>query len=174
MPAEYVVIQARDIISHLEVQGFRRLLLPDTKEIVMGKAKRLIQVTEDGQPYPDGWVMPLSIRVYTSITLGGQRKKGKDAIRVCVFALQSMDDDETNAFMLGGDRRVHRVRGWRDNLQDRIDNWAQCIEPFCPICAAPMSLKKPRANAQRTFTPFYGCVRFHSVGCKGTRPYEEK
>ncbi len=173
MPVEYVVIQARDIISHLEAQGFHRLLLPDTKEIVMGKAKRLMQVTEDGKPYPDGWVMPLSIRVYTSITLGGQREKGKDAIRVAVFALRSVDDNKTNAFMLGGDKRVHRVKGWRDNLQDRIDNWMHCIEPFCPECSAPMILHKPEKGANQ-FTPFYGCIRFRTNKCRGARPYEEK
>jgi hypothetical protein len=71
------------------------------------------------RPVNDG----LSVRVYSSITerLGGARDVGEDAIRVVVWAVK-------NKVLVASEKRVHRVRGWRTNLADRIarDEVAAC------------------------------------------------
>lgn len=55
------------------------------------------------------------IRVYTSVQVGTgiTRPVGSDAIRVCSVNLTS------NAGFISA-KRVHRVEGWRDNLQKRV------------------------------------------------------
>lgn len=168
MPAKYITIQAKDMIEFLEARAFQRIQLPGTQEIVFARSQKLLQHDDAGQLM---WQLPVSIRVYTGIHLSGQqRDKGKDAIRVSVWYKY---DNEPR--MLGGDKRVHRVEGWRENLDERIHNWMRCIEPFCPLCTAPMLLHKPKAGG-KFFHAFYGCIRYSKTGpsCGGTRPYEEK
>jgi hypothetical protein len=128
------------------------MTLPNVTELVWGK-----RVDRGGQM--------LSLRVYTGINRSGtSRGCGTDAIRVQVF----FRDADGTVVRVGSSRRVHRVRGWRKNLQDRIDNWQGTLGPACPKCGAPMVLRKPpRGKAWR---PFFGCVRWRpgGAGCDGT------
>lgn len=176
MSAKAVTIQAADMIEFLEGRGFRRMQLPDTKEIVFGKRVDLQGGGFENSVPSIIWMIPLTIRVYTSIEFGKSRDKGKDAIRVSVWARNSTPVRaglmRSEPFMLGGTRRVHRVEGWRDNLANRLDNWMQCIEPLCPLCNAPMVHHKPKIGGKK-FTPFYGCVRYYTNSCRGTRQEEK-
>jgi hypothetical protein len=89
---------------------------------------------------------------------------GQDAIRVAVFW---RDETDGSIHMVIGDKRVHRVKGWRENLQKRLDRWSEGLGPSCPQCSAPMKLREPKGGAQ--WAPFYGCLRWKpgKKGCEG-------
>jgi hypothetical protein len=55
----------------------------------------------------------IQLRVYSGIVDGQSRKVGQDAIRVCAINLKT-----DKGFIKA--KRVHRVEGWRDNLQKRV------------------------------------------------------
>ena len=96
-----------------------------------------------------------TLRVYTSVVAGESRSKGKDAIRVCLF--QRGEDGAIR--LVGGDRRVHRVEGWRKNLGERLDNWMELTGPDCPKCGKMM------ANRKSKYGHFWGCSDYPN--CKG-------
>jgi len=96
-----------------------------------------------------------TLRVYTSVVAGESRSKGKDAIRVCLF--QRGEDGIIR--LVGGDRRVHRVEGWRKNLGERLDNWMELAGPDCPKCGKMM------ANRKSKYGKFWGCSDYPN--CKG-------
>ena len=96
-----------------------------------------------------------TLRVYTSVVAGQSRSKGKDAIRVCLF--QRGEDGVIR--LVGGDRRVHRVEGWRKNLGERLDNWMELTGPDCPKCGKMM------ANRKSEYGHFWGCSDYPN--CKG-------
>jgi hypothetical protein len=149
--AEFYPIKREEMASFLESQGFRLMSLPNVTELIWGK-----RVDRDGQS--------LSLRVYSGINPSGDsRGKGQDAIRVEVY----WRDGDGTICRIGGSKRVHRVRGWRDNLQNRIDQWEDGLGPVCPECGAPMRLREPKKG--QTWTPFYGCVRWkpNNAGCNG-------
>jgi hypothetical protein len=150
--AEYYPITQQEMAAFLEGQGFWPITLPNVTELVWGK-----RVDRDGQA--------LSLRIYTGISRSGtSRNVGTDAIRVQVF---HRDADGT-VVRIGTSKRVHRVKGWKRNLQSRIDSWHEMLGPGCPKCGAPMVLRKPPKG--KTWRPFYGCVRWrpHGESCTGT------
>jgi hypothetical protein len=150
--AEYHAITRNEMAPFLERQGFRPMALPNVVELVWGK-----RVDRDGQA--------LSLRVYSGIDRSGtSREVGTDAIRVQVF----YRDPDGAVTRIGTSKRVHRVKGWKRNLQSRIDGWQEALGPACPKCGAPMVLRKPPKG--KTWQPFYGCVRWRpgGAGCDGT------
>lgn len=150
--AQFYPISRDEMSTFLSGQGFQPLPLPGVKELVWGK-----RVDRDGQP--------LSLRVYSGINpSGNSRGCGEDAIRVEVH----YRDADGTIHRIGGSKRVHRVKGWKTNLQARIDDWENGLGPKCPKCGAPMRLREPKAG--HTWRPFYGCVRWKpkGAGCDGT------
>ena len=150
--AKYYPITQQEMAAFLEGQGFRPMALPNVSELVWGK-----RVDRGGQA--------LSLRVYSGISRSGNsRECGKDAIRVQVF---HRDADGT-VVRVGTSKRVHRVKGWKKNLQQRIDTWHEALGPACPKCGAPMVLRTPPKG--ENWQPFYGCVRWRpqGEGCNGT------
>ena len=122
--AVYTNITASEMAAFLEAQGFKPLALPVVRELTWGKRV-------------DKGNLCLSLRVFTGINPTGQsRDKGKDAIHV-VLMLRRQDGSIVKA---GGDRRVHRVEGWRNNWQARIDKWDEDLT-LCPTCGLPMVLR---------------------------------
>ncbi|MEO8168334.1 MAG: topoisomerase DNA-binding C4 zinc finger domain-containing protein [bacterium] len=83
----------------MAVSRFVRIAVPGSAEIVYER------------PVNEG----LSVRVFSSVTdrLAGARACGNDAIRVVIWAAK-------NRIIVSSEKRVHRVRGWRTNLADRI------------------------------------------------------
>jgi hypothetical protein len=150
--AQFHSITREEMAAFLEEQGFRPISLSNVSELVWAK-----RVDRGGQA--------LSLRVYTGINRSGtSRGCGTDAIRVQVFHR----DADGIIVRVGTSRRVHRVKGWRKNLQARIDSWLETLGPACPKCGAPMVLRKPPKG--KTWWPFYGCVRWRpeGKGCDGT------
>lgn len=143
--AHYENITLADMRSHLEPQGFSQLTLDGVREAVFGK-----RVDIDG--------LPLSLRVYTGINPdGNSRDVGADAIRCNIFFRKSDGD----VAKVASSKRVHRVAGWRNNLQKRIDELT--IEGKCDKCGAPMVRRKNKAKR----TEFLGCSNYPN--CRHTQ-----
>lgn len=124
----HAVVITRDQMEALLIpQGFQAISLPRTVELVYAKIVRNV----DNQAY--------SLRVYTSINPDGiSRAVGADAIRVNTWVKIKDQQQVEHILEVGGSKRVHRVEGWRNNLQDRIDHWVDCIGPRCPKCGQIM------------------------------------
>ncbi len=152
--ATFTPITQQDAEAFLFPQGFAPVTLDGVSELVYGK-----RVDRDG--------LTLSLRVYTGINPNGEsREKGTDAIRVTLFWRRP--DGEIK--MASGSKRVHRVEGWRKNLQARIDTiqpGRACTEVHVvdgkPVkCGAPMVERKSKRGK------FLGCTNYPH--CKGTAP----
>jgi len=146
MPAQYVNVTQSEMEEHLLPQGFKLVTVPGTVELVYGK-----RVDRDD--------LMLTLRVYTGIVpSGNSRGVGEDAMRVTIFQRTS----EGTVKMAGGSKRVHRVKGWRKNLQNRIDAWEDLLGPQCPACGNLM-VERDGRNGK-----FYGCSNYPD--CKKTLP----
>lgn len=136
-----VEVTRSDMHAFLTTQGFQEIQVPGTKERVYSK------VVDKG----------LCQRVLTSIVGESSRGVGDDAIRV-----QLVVKVDGQVRLVGMDKRVHRVEGWRKNLQIRLDRWREQLGPSCPKCGA--------ATVQRTSRrgPFWGCCRYPQ--CNSIQP----
>jgi hypothetical protein len=137
--------------------------------ITKAEMEEFLEIGADGKPLvPTGWY-PLSIkgtyelvygrlvrhditlRIYSAINPSGfSRAKGSDAIRVCLFWKEHKLAEPK---LIGVEKRVHRVAGWRKNLYDRILNWEELMGPVCPCGAPTVNRTGPRGD-------FFGCVRW--------------
>ena len=61
---------------------------------------------------------------------------------------------------MGGSRHVHRVEGWKKNLQSRLNRWMEQIGPKCPKCSRLMVERKGKNGY------FWGCSGY--PGCRQT------
>jgi len=144
--AHYKNITAQEMEEFLSSQGFQLMTLPNVVEIVYGKVCRRHD-------------MMYSIRIYTGINPdGNSRDVGRDAIRVEI----NWKDPTGTVRRCGGSKRVHRVQGWRKNLQNRLDHWYQALGPQCH-CGAPMVLRTQRKSKHK----FWGCSTYPQ--CKETK-----
>jgi hypothetical protein len=128
----------------LSDRGFLPVEIDGTKEKVYGRFHR----SEEG--------IPLTVRVYTSIKDGSARGRGKDAIRVGIF----MKDGDGEIKRVGGTKRVNRIKTWRKNLANRLENWRDLLGPDCPHGHGPM------VKRDGQYGEFYGCNNYPS--CKHT------
>jgi hypothetical protein len=137
MPTEYVNITQQEMEAFLSPMGFQQITLPGTVELVYAKLIR-----------HDGLV--LSLRVYTGINPSGQsREVGDDAIRADLWWRENAT---ATPVRVGSSKRVHRVKGWRANLQNRLDKWLEFAPIRCKSCGKPMVAREgPHGR-------FYGCV----------------
>lgn len=146
--ARAVVITRQEFENFVLPQGFQKIEIEGTIELVYAKI-----VTNGTNKY--------SMRIYSSITPDGtSRSVGADAIRVCLFYRNKANEPK----MVGGDRRVHRVGGWRDNLAQRLLKWPEQIGPVCPKCGSPTVLREPKKGAK--WPPFFGCIEYPN--CNGS------
>ncbi len=147
--AQYTQISQAEMEAHLNVHpelgtpiipgGFHRISIEGTNEIVYAKIVK-----------PN-----VSLRIYSSIVAGAVRGNGEDAIRVCLFWRKSKDDKPV---MIGTSKRVHRVLGWKKNLNERINKWVDMLGPNCKLCDSP--------TVYRTKHKFFGCSMYPQ--CKGS------
>ncbi len=136
--AQYHPISRSEIEEFLIPQGFSEVSLPGVRELVYGRRM-------DVQS-------PITLRIYTGIDpSGASRAVGEDAIRVAAFWRPGVDVKPKKIWT---SKRVHRVEGWRKNLQDRIDSFTAPRQ--CPDCGAPMVSRKSRLMR----SPFLGCARY--------------
>jgi hypothetical protein len=150
--AHYVNVTHEEMGPFLTLRhGFQRMNIESVQELVYGKIY-----------YREG--TPISMRIYTGIdATGNSRSKGQDAIRLCLF----VRDNEGQPKMIGVAKRVHRVKGWRKNLEDRLNNWQELLGPICPVCSNFMILRSQRKNRK---SKFWGCSNFPS--CVATKPFQ--
>ena len=138
MAAHYKNVTQKEIEEYLLPQGFKLIAIVGTSELVYGK-----RVDRDEQM--------LTLRVFTGIDFSGQsRAVGEDAMRCAVF----WRNKNGTIKMVGGSKRVHRVEGWKKNLQSRLDNWLELLGPSCTICGSPM-VERNGKNGK-----FYGCSNY--------------
>jgi hypothetical protein len=151
--AQYYNISIEEMDHFLVPQGFSRVTLPNTYELVYGK-----RVDQNN--------MQMTIRVYTGIDpSGNSRDVGEDAMRVNLF--MRLPNNEIKK--LFGSKRVHRVKGWAKNLQARInDTMQQVPQRMCDKCGLPMVLRQGKSKTTGSPYSFYGCVGFPS--CTNTKP----
>lgn len=143
--AKFVTIAQNDMHTFLTDRGFTPVEIQGTRELVYG-----LIVDKN-----------VCLRVYTSVVpnadnAGVSRDNGQDAIRVLLVT--KMKDGQVK--VIGSDRRVHRVEGWKSNLDARIANWRSQLGESCPLCSAPTVHKKSKRF------DFWGCCRFPV--CRGS------
>lgn len=162
MAAQYHNITREEMESFLLPRGFRQIFKPGTAELLYGRRLDF----QDGKKIAG---MPaLSLVVFTGINPdGNSRTVGADAIRVAIL----FRDEKQNGILpepigIGKSKRVHRVKGWRENLNDRLQNWQDLMGPKCPICGFPTRLVEPKRGQH--WKAFYGCVRNRRTGCRGS------
>jgi hypothetical protein len=138
--AKYVDILPSDMALFLEERGFIHMHLDGVKEYVYGKA-----VAKN-----------VTLRVFTSIDPYGTRECGEDAIRA-VLVGKRKDGKIVELLKL---KRVHRVEGWKTNLDKRL---SLCYNSSsnCPKCQAPMAKRKGK------YGEFWGCIEYPE--CTATR-----
>ena len=148
--ATYQNITAEEMADFLTEKGFLPLTLEGTTELVFGRRC-------------DKGNHKLSLRVYTGILPeGDSRAVGEDAIRVTLFIMVN-----GKPVKLAGSKRVHRVQGWKANLQKRLDNWQIPTIELCRKCGMPMAIRETKKKPVRRFL---GCTRWPD--CKETRSIE--
>lgn len=136
-----VIIPRDEMVKFLEDRGFKPVTIPGTKELVFGL------VVDPANE--------ICLRVYTSVVDGGSRGKGEDAIRcVLVKRVENEQTGNKEIKIIGADKRVHRVRGWRENLTNRLDHWREQLGPACPKCGS-VTVQKVSGRG-----PFWGCSNY--------------
>ncbi len=144
--ATYTAITQTEVEDFLGAD-FRQVQLDGTRELVYGK--RIDVPADRNTP-----ALALSLRVYTGIEPDGMsREAGKDAMRCNIFWRRP----DGELAKVASSKRVHRVAGWRANLQSRLDELH--IEKRCPDCGSPMCLRKVK-NGPRKGSEFYGCASY--------------
>jgi hypothetical protein len=132
-----VEISRGEMHEFLTAQGFVEISLQGTRERVFAKIVDPAKGRE------------ISLRVYTTIEGESSRGNGEDAIRtVLVTRVDGLIK------IVGSDKRVHRVAGWKANLQSRIDRWQEQIGPSCPKCSRATVRRKSKRG------PFWGCCNY--------------
>lgn len=158
---QYYPIKVSEMAAFMKnYPGFKIITLPGTVELVYAKGfSRVV-------PNPNGYIIPLSLRVYTSLTLQGARDVGDDAIRVVVCAKYRINKDKPDigVFPVGTSKYIQRITTWEKNLAARLDSWEDMMT-YCPQCGAPCVKREPK-NGQK-WQPFFGCIRYVD-GCKGS------
>lgn len=131
--ATAVEVTRTDMHAFLTAQGFVEVQVPGTKERVYSK------LVDKG----------ICQRVLTSVVGESSRGVGEDAIRV-----QLVVKVDGQVKLVGMDKRVHRVEGWRKNLQVRLDRWREQLGPSCPKCGAATVQRRSKRG------PFWGCCTY--------------
>ena len=146
MAAEFVNIKLEEMDAFLTERGFQPITLAGTVEKVYAKRVDKAGIT-------------LSLRVYTGVEGGESRGVGEDAIKIMLFTKNASG----KICKVGGSKRVNRVKGWKSNLQARLDKWDDVLPDVC-ACAKCGSLMVRRAGKNGDFL---GCTGYPT--CKNTR-----
>ena len=151
--ANYYNISVEEMDGFLLPQGFSKINLPNTYELVYGKRV-------------DSFGVPLTMRVYTGIdSSGNSRSVGSDAMRVNIFT----KTPDNSIKKLYTSKRVHRVAGWKKNLQNRINETLEKASKtkICNKCGLPMVLREGKSKSTGKPYSFYGCIGYPS--CTNTQ-----
>ena len=147
--------------------------LEEMDEVLRGYRFAPVDLTYRNRPVKE-WVyerrLPQSpnhfVRVYTGVQrygryAGRSRKVGKDAIRV-----QVVYRDEKGETLVSQPKRVHRVDGWRENLQKRMNEISSTLPQVeFDTRGEPMTLRKYQGNyfwGSRDYPKYKETKRFAS------------
>ena len=144
MPSKYLNISEKEMTSFLTERGFKLVKLSNVSEKVFAK-----RVDQDG--------MQLSLRIFTGIFSGESRECGKDAIRVSLF----FRSEEGIVTLASVAKRVHRVHGWKKNLDSRIRDFLTAKIRRCRACENGIMVPRKGKNGE-----FAGCSNYPN--CKHT------
>tara|TARA_Y100000034_G_C6896007_1_gene413095 strand:- start:2529 stop:3002 length:474 start_codon:yes stop_codon:yes gene_type:complete len=147
-PSKYYNISEQEMDDFMSQNGFQRISVPGTYELVY--AKRV-----------DQGDLALSLRVYSGISQSGKsRAVGKDAMRVALFWRRP----DGEVVQVGSGPHMKRIQTWAKNLQKRLDNWLDLLpKDNCPKCGSPLTIRKNRNQG----TQFLGCANYPN--CDYTR-----
>ena len=155
--AQYYNITREEVDAFLTPQGFALVNIPGTSEIVYGK-----RVDQND--------LKLTLRVYTGINFAGNsRDVGDDAIRVVLFLGTPTPDGKMAISKLGGSKRVHRVIGWKRNLQSRLDGWIELLPKNKCVCGGPMVVRDGKYGKFLSFQYAKGNRRTEKAVSKASR-----
>lgn len=109
------------------------------------------------------WQLTDSLRVIVWTGISGfddtSRAVGQDAIRVTLLGKVGTTSQYKPTCKA---KRVHRVKGWKANLQSRLDNITEQATPLCPVCSGYTTQRTNRQSGEA----FYGCLAYPV--CRGT------
>jgi hypothetical protein len=150
--ANFYNITEIEMNRFLNPQGFQKIELPNTDEIVFGK-----RIDRNG--------FQISLRVYTGIVpSGNSRKSGDDAIRVNIFMRLNGDIKK-----VASSKRVHRVEGWMKNLENRIEEVSgKLTYELCSRCGKIMVVREGKSKEKGEPYKFLGCTGYPI--CKSSKP----
>ena len=118
MPAEFTVISHEDMDGFLWGLGYEHTVHPAYEYVYEKTIHRYI--------YRTGGFRTV-VRVYSSVDIRTEvtRDKGKDAIRVVPLIIPGEHMREEHgmkeAYPFRKEKRVHRVKNWKANLEKRLD-----------------------------------------------------
>lgn len=137
---EYTEKQVRDFLENM---GFVQVFPKGVAELVFARVTNI----------PN-----FGIAVFTSISDGETRRKGKDAARVVVI------NDLTDKIVWSS-KRVHRTKNFLQNIRARcrLAYRATGNVVRCPRCDGYMVIRENKASGNE----FYGCSTFPL--CKGSK-----
>ncbi len=128
--AKFTTITKDQMTEFLESNGFTQIHLEGVDEQVWSKIVK-----------PN-----LCLRIYTTIQGNKSRSNGRDSIKLCLVS--KTPDGQIHG--VGKTKRVHRVEGWLNNLQNRLDLWQDLLGPQCS-CGCYMVKRESRIGE------FWGC-----------------
>ena len=143
MPATYTKITQEEMELQLSYisKGFHITAIPRINEIVYEAEFKNVQ-----------W---MAIRVYSSIEKYSKtsRKKGADAIRVCLVYKDKI---------IGGSKRVNRTQNWMNNLRLRATELGHSVSELKCNCGEGYMVERKGKSGK-----FHGCSEYPK--CKQTR-----
>lgn len=146
--AKYYPITAEQMNDFLTNLGFIKLDNTKTPDLAFFNTKETVYSKRVEHPK-----FALALRVMTGIVGNESRPVGDDAIRVMLV----MRANDGTIVKVSGDKRVHRVEGWRNNLKNRIEAWTEQLPTeTCYKCGSPKVLRKGKDGRP----DFMGCATY--------------
>lgn len=140
----YVEIQADEFIQFIEYKNGERTKWNEIR--VPGVRERVWEFNIN---------KTLKLRIYSSITDDLSRGRGKDAIRICIFAVHNKND------IFLSSKTVYRTQNALKNIEKKCLALAkEYINKKCKKC----NLGYMREIKYKT-SKFYGCTNYKYGGC---------
>ena len=140
--------------------------------VTLTEMDTFLSVQSNGQARPESYMGSewfyqwditdsLKVTVWTGIPAVSQQSRpvGQDAIRVTLLGKVGCTAQYKPICKV---KRVHRVKGWKVNLQSRLDSITEQATPLCPVCSGYTTQRTNRQSGEL----FYGCLAYPA--CRGT------
>ena len=155
-------LESKSLGMEGHVERFVYISLEEMREVLGVKEGKWNEVRYEGRretEFHQEVKERLKVVIYSSISKGVSRDKGKDAIRLVPF----WEDDKGEWKSLGKGRKIYRVQTWKENLAKAIAQVSELFPEFCNECKAPYTVRIRKIDGGK----FLGCMRFPL--CKRTK-----